>query len=166
MTIPRTRNRVLLGVAAGGLTALLAACGSSGNGGSDTGTTLTPAPAKAGTSATQVTAALTDFHIQLSTQKYRPGAYTFTATNMGHHQHALELVGPGGSDRSKTLDPGQSTALTLTLKSGTYQVFCPIGGHKDLGMDTKITVGGTPAPSSGSSNTTTDPDTTSPGNGY
>lgn len=103
---------------------------------------------------------LTDFHIRLSTQNYRPGQYTFTAENMGHHQHALELVGPGGENRSKTLDPGQSTALTLTLKSGTYQVFCPIGGHRDLGMNTKITVGGAPAPSGGSNTTT------SPGNGY
>ncbi|MEH0416194.1 copper-binding protein [Streptomyces sp. B21-083] len=157
MTIPRIRNRVFLGVAAGGLTALLAACGSSGN--SSTGATTAPTPAKAGTSATQVTAVLTDFHIKLSTQNYRPGRYTFTAENMGHHQHALELVGPGGTNRGKTLDPGQSAALTLTLKSGTYQVFCPIDGHRDLGMNTKIAVGGTPAPSGSSS-------TTSPGNGY
>ncbi|MEW2051695.1 plastocyanin/azurin family copper-binding protein [Streptomyces sp. NPDC005476] len=156
MTDLRTRNRVLLGVAAGGLTALLAACGSSGN---STGSAMTPAPAKAGTSATQVTAVLTDFHIQLSTQRYRPGQYTFTVQNTGHHQHALELEGPGGENRSKTLDPGQSTALTVTLKSGTYQVFCPVDGHRDLGMKTKIAVGVTPAPS-GSSNTT------SPGNGY
>jgi len=124
-----------------------------------TGATTTPAPAKAGTSATKVTALLTDFHIRLSAQKYRPGQYTFTAENMGHHQHALELVGPGGGNRSKTLDPGQSTALMLTLKSGMYQVFCPIGGHRDLGMNTKIAVGGTPA-SSGSGNST------SPGKGY
>ncbi|MDQ0935791.1 plastocyanin/azurin family copper-binding protein [Streptomyces turgidiscabies] len=158
MTNPRTRNRVLLGVAASGLTALLAACGSGGYG-SSTGATTTPAPTKAGTSATRVTAVLTDFHIQLPTHKYRPGQYTFTAENKGQHQHALELVGPGGSNRSKTLNPGQSTALTLTLKSGTYQVFCPIGGHRDLGMNTKIAVGGTPAPS-GSGNTT------SPRNGY
>ncbi|WP_340373912.1 copper-binding protein [Streptomyces sp. SS7] len=158
MTIPHTRDRVLLGVAAGGLTALLAACGGGGSNGSSSGsgTTTAPAPSMAAASGTQVTAKLTDFHIQLSTQKYHPGRYTFTAQNMGHHEHALELDGPGGNNRSKTLEPGQSTTFTVTLKSGSYQVFCPVDGHKDLGMKTHITVGGTPAsPSTSNDNTST-----------
>ncbi|MEU1518517.1 copper-binding protein [Streptomyces sp. NPDC005811] len=154
MTIPHIRNRVLLGVAAGGLTAVLAACGGGGNSSSGSGTTTAPAPSKAAASGTPVTAKLTDFHIQLSTQTYHPGRYTFTAQNMGHHQHALELDGPGGESRSKTLDPGQSTTLTVALKSGSYQVYCPVDGHKDLGMKTHITVAGTPA-STGSTHTST-----------
>lgn len=159
MTIPNTWHRALFGVAAGGLTALLAACGGGGYGNSDSaGDTTTPPPPKSGTSATQVTAALTDFHIKLSTEKFQPGRYTFTATNMGHHEHALEIEGPGGENRSKTMDPGQSTTLAVTLKSGSYEVYCPVDGHKDLGMKTAITVGGTgtPAPSR----------MTSQGNGY
>ncbi|WP_460072589.1 cupredoxin domain-containing protein [Streptomyces sp. YKOK-I1] len=155
MTIPHTRHRVLLGVAAGGLTALLAACGGGGsNSGSGSGATTAPAPSKPAASGTQVTAKLTDFHIQLSTQTFQAGRYTFTAQNMGHHEHALELEGPGGESRSKTLDPGQSTTLTVTLKPGSYQVYCPVDGHKDLGMKTHITVGGTPA-STSDTNTST-----------
>ncbi|WP_037683903.1 plastocyanin/azurin family copper-binding protein [Streptomyces griseus] len=161
MTIPHIRHRLLLGVAAGGLTALLAACGGGGNGGSagsaGSGDTTTPPPPKAGASAAQVTAALTDFHIKLSTEKFQPGRYTFTAKNMGEHEHALEIEGPGGENRSKTLDPGQSTTLTVTLKAGSYEVYCPVDGHKDLGMKTAITVGAAPAQSSNH---------TSSGNGY
>ncbi|GAA4293054.1 hypothetical protein GCM10023086_03530 [Streptomyces venetus] len=156
MTIPHTRQRVLLGVAAGGLTALLAACGGGGNGSSAGGTTTSPPP-KSTTSGTPVTAELTDFHIALSTGKFQPGQYTFTAKNMGQHEHALEIEGPGGENRSKTLDPGQSTTLTVTLKSGSYEVYCPVDGHKDLGMKTSITVGGAPASSGGN---------TSQNNGY
>ncbi|MFG2132989.1 cupredoxin domain-containing protein [Streptomyces sp. NPDC048751] len=156
MTTPHTRRPLLLGVAAGGLIALLAACGGGGNSDSNGGTT-TPPPPKAGTSATQVTAQLTDFHIQLSTQKYQPGRYTFTAENKGKHEHALEVEGPGGENRSKTLQPGQSTTLTVTLKSGSYDVYCPVDGHKDLGMKTKITVGAAPTSSDTS---------TSSNNGY
>lgn len=155
MTIPHTRNRVLLGVAAGGLTAVLAACGGGGNGGgssSDNNSTGN------GTSAgTQVTAELSDFHIKLSTEKFQAGEYTFTAKNTGSHDHALEIEGPGGENRSKTVEPGQSTTLTVTLKSGSYEVYCPVDGHKDLGMKTDITVGGAAAPSDNN---------TSPNNGY
>ncbi|MFI1051828.1 copper-binding protein [Streptomyces griseoruber] len=153
MTIPHTRDRVLLGVAAGGLTALLAACGGGGSNSSGTGATTAPAPSKPATSGTQVTAKLTDFHIQLSAQNFQPGRYTFTAQNMGHHEHALELDGPGGENRSKTLEPGQSATLTVTLKPGSYQVYCPVDGHKDLGMKTHLAVGGTPAPTSSDTST-------------
>jgi uncharacterized cupredoxin-like copper-binding protein len=160
MTIPHTRHRLLLGPAAGGLTALLAACGGGGNSndsGSSTGDATTAPQQKPATSGTQVTAELSDFHIKLSTEKFRPGQYTFTAKNTGKHEHALEVEGPGAENRSKTLEPGQSTTLTVTLKSGSYEVYCPVDGHKDLGMKTDITVGGAPAPSKSD---------TSSGNGY
>ncbi|MET9757797.1 cupredoxin domain-containing protein [Streptomyces sp. NPDC006372] len=147
MTIAHTRRPVLLlGVAAGGLTAVLAACGG-GSYGNSTGSASTAPPPKSAGSGTQVTAQLTDFHIKLSTGTFQPGRYTFTAKNMGQHEHALEIQGPGGENRSKTLDPGQSTTLTVTLKSGSYKVFCPVDGHQDLGMKTSITVGGAPASS-------------------
>ncbi|KUL46980.1 cupredoxin domain-containing protein [Streptomyces regalis] len=154
MTTPHIRRRVLLGVAAGGLTALLAACGGGGNGSSSNDDSTSNSTGK----GTQVTAELSDFRIKLSTEKFQPGQYTFTAKNTGSHDHALEIEGPGGEDRSKTLEPGQSTTLTVTLKSGSYEVYCPVDGHKDRGMETDITVGGAPAPS--------DDNDTSPGNGY
>lgn len=149
MTTPHIRHRLLLGVAAGGLTAVLAACGGGGNGSSSSSNSTS--------TGTPVTAQLSDFHIKLSTEEFRPGPYTFTATNTGSHEHALEIEGPGGENRSKTVEPGQSTTLTVTLKSGSYEVYCPIDGHKDLGMKTHITVGGAPAPSGNN---------TSPGDGY
>ncbi|TXS40505.1 copper-binding protein [Streptomyces sp. uw30] len=157
MTIPHIRHRVLLGVAAGGLTAVLAACGGGGNGSSSSGNSSNSTGTGTGP-GTQVTAEMTDFHIKLSTQKFQPGEYTFTAKNMGGHTHALEIEGPGGENRSKNMEPGQSTTLTVKLKSGSYEVYCPVDGHKDLGMKTEITVGGAPAPSGN--------DNTSPSNGY
>ncbi|MDO0917320.1 copper-binding protein [Streptomyces sp. DT2A-34] len=156
MTTPHIRRRVLLGVAAGGLTALLAACGGGGNGSSSNDDSTSDGTGTG--TGTQVTAELSDFRIKLSTEKFQPGEYTFTAKNTGSHDHALEIEGPGGENRSKTLEPGRSTTLTVTLKSGSYEVYCPVDGHKDLGMKTDITVGGAPAPS--------DNNDTSPGNGY
>lgn len=156
MTITHIRDRLLLGAAAGGVAAVLAACGGGGSG--DGATTASRPPAQAAGSATRVTATLTDFRIQLSTRTFQPGHYSFTAENKGHHDHALELDGPGGESRSKTLHPGGSTTFEVTLKSGAYRVLCPVDGHKDLGMKTDITVAGAPAPAH--------TDTTSPGHGY
>ncbi|MDQ6657996.1 MAG: hypothetical protein M3Z00_07200 [Actinomycetota bacterium] len=28
----------------------------------------------------------------------------------------------------------------MTLQKGTYELYCPVGNHKQMGMDTHITV--------------------------
>ncbi|MFE7514440.1 copper-binding protein [Streptomyces sp. NPDC057540] len=168
MTEPRTR--ALLAVSATALAGLLAACGGGGGGGSSSPAT-TPPPAQKSTApagATRVTADLADFRITLSRQTYAPGTYTFVATNTGHHEHALEVEGQGSENRSSTVSPGRSTTLTVTLKDGKYQIYCPIDGHKDLGMKTQITVAGAPVNTSGTTPTApaSPAPSTSPGNGY
>ncbi|MEV5971092.1 plastocyanin/azurin family copper-binding protein [Streptomyces sp. NPDC051921] len=139
MTNRRTRNRVALGLAAGALTALLAACG---DGGEDGGGATTPPPKPTTAGATQVDADLADFRITLSKQTFEPGAHEFVVKNTGQHEHALEIEGPGGEQKTDPLAPGESATLQVTLKSGTYEIYCPVDGHKDLGMKTEITVGG------------------------
>ncbi|WP_329420111.1 cupredoxin domain-containing protein [Streptomyces sp. NBC_01268] len=160
----RTRGRIALGLSGAALAALLAACGG-GGGGSGSSSTPAPAPAPSSgtsgtTAATQVKADLTDFHITLSQQTFHAGPYTFVAKNDGQHEHALEIEGGGTENRTETLAPGESATLTVTLKSGTYQVYCPVDSHKDLGMKTQITVGGT------GGTTPTTPTTPSDGNGH
>jgi len=59
------------------------------------------------------------------------------------HALALEKAGPGGKDiESGNIQPGASKSLKLKLKPGTYEWYCPIDGHKKLGMVGKITVKG------------------------
>ncbi|HEY6473260.1 MAG TPA: plastocyanin/azurin family copper-binding protein [Acidimicrobiales bacterium] len=100
-------------------------------------------PAGASTKATSVTAVETEFHITLSKKAYAPGRYTFVTENKGHVTHALEITGPGLNDaHTKNLNPGQSAKLTVTFKKGTYDVFCPVPGHKMLGMNVDLRVGG------------------------
>ncbi|HEX2498493.1 MAG TPA: plastocyanin/azurin family copper-binding protein [Actinomycetes bacterium] len=41
-----------------------------------------------------------------------------------------------------TLSPGDSGQLTVDLQAGTYELYCPVGGHRGLGMETEITVAG------------------------
>jgi plastocyanin len=102
----------------------------------------------------------TEYALSLPTTSFAPGSYVFTALNKGRVAHSLQITGSGFSAASRTLDPGQSANLNVTLKEGTYDVFCPIDGHRSLGMNAQITVGGSAA-SAGSSSVTTAAATTS-----
>jgi len=67
--------------------------------------------------------------------------YTFVARNKGQTTHALEITGPGLKNATTaTINPGQSATLTVTFKKGTYDVFCPLPGHKALGMNVNLVV--------------------------
>jgi len=95
----------------------------------------------AATSGSTVNATETEFHIMLSSSTLKAGTYTFAVKNAGSVTHALTINGPGVSNKaSGDIDGGQSTKLTVTLKAGKYDVYCPVGNHKMLGMDTSITV--------------------------
>ena len=108
-----------------------------------TGAVLVAAGAAGASSkATTVTAVETEFHIALSKKTFTPGRYTFFTENKGHVTHALEITGPGlGDPHTKNLEPGQTARLSVTFKKGAYDVFCPVPGHKMLGMNMNVSVG-------------------------
>jgi uncharacterized cupredoxin-like copper-binding protein len=65
------------------------------------------------------------------------------AVNSGHAVHSLEVNGPGvDSRKTPDLQPGQTADLTVTLQKGSYDVFCPVDSHKQLGMNLELQVGG------------------------
>jgi uncharacterized cupredoxin-like copper-binding protein len=98
-------------------------------------------PAGASSRPSKVIAKETDFHIALSKNSFSAGKYTFAAVNKGQVTHSLEITGPGlSSPKTKNIEPGQTTDLTVSLKKGRYDVFCPVPGHKALGMNVNITV--------------------------
>jgi uncharacterized cupredoxin-like copper-binding protein len=118
-------------------------------------TVLTAPAASAATKTTTVKAVETDFHIALSKNTFKAGKYTFVTQNKGQTTHALMISGPGiKMAMTKDLSPGQSAKLTVTLKKGAYDIDCPVPGHKALGMNVNITVGGATASKTTSSKTT------------
>ena len=118
---------------------LLAACG--GGNASQSGQSSSTTGKSTSVAAKTVTVDETEYKISLSQKTFTPGTYTFKIADKGQTTHALEIDGPGVSDRrSDSVSPGGSASLTVTLKKGTYEVYCPIDGHKGLGMETKITV--------------------------
>jgi uncharacterized cupredoxin-like copper-binding protein len=92
----------------------------------------------------------------------KTGVVAFEVANEGEAEHSLEVEGPKGeAELEKNLEPGGSATLEVDLdKPGRYVMYCPVGNHRDLGMEGRVTVG------SGESSTPGgDEDTQSPGGG-
>lgn len=122
---------------------LLAGCGGSDEP-STQPTSSSPATSASGSpsaSGTTVTVTETDFALELSQDTFTPGTYTFVAENAGGTTHALEIEGPGIDEpETDDLAPGDSGQITVDLQAGTYELSCPVGDHKDRGMNVEITV--------------------------
>ena len=95
-----------------------------------------------------VSVKLSEWKVELSQQSITAGTVTFTVTNAGNIPHALEIEGQGMEQETAVIQPGASATLTLTLKPGTYEVYCPVGNdsHKKLGMDTELKVAAATGP--------------------
>jgi plastocyanin len=81
-----------------------------------------------------------DYKIKLPQTTFAAGTHTFDVSNDGKVPHNLTLAGPGGKKATPDIASGKSASLTVKLKAGTYDFFCSIPGHKQLGMDEKVTV--------------------------
>src|SRR3954454_25384406 len=69
------------------------------------------------------------------------GLVTFKLKNKGSTTHAFKLVKSKRKKvRSKDLSPTESTTVKVRLKPGTYKFYCPVDGHRALGMKGKVTV--------------------------
>ena len=123
---------------------LLGACSSTST--SDKTTpSAAPAPTTAASAAsaagTKVDVTEKDFSIALSQTTFAPGTYTFSVKNDGSFPHNLVIEGPGvDKQKSATVPGGNTTSVTVALAAGSYELFCGVPGHKDKGMDMKITV--------------------------
>ena len=103
-------------------------------------TTTTAKPTTTTAAATNVTASEREYKITLSQTTFHPGSYVFKAVNTGTTTHAFVISGPGVNASTNDIDPGGSDTVKVTLQAGTYEIHCPVDGHKSLGMDVHITV--------------------------
>ena len=72
----------------------------------------------------------------------KAGQVTVQVKNDGSTDHALEIEAPGGEVKTPTLAPGKSATLKLDLKAGSYEMYCPIDGHKGKGMKGELVIAG------------------------
>ena len=107
--------------------------------------TAAAAGSGAGATGTAGTVNLTaaDFKFNPSDPTVKAGQVTFSEKNDGQTAHSLEIedVTPGHDQELEgSVAPGQSGTLTVNLKPGKYEFYCPISNHKELGLEGEITV--------------------------
>jgi uncharacterized cupredoxin-like copper-binding protein len=90
--------------------------------------------------AQNVVAKETEFKIALPKIAVHAGQVTFDVQNDGKIPHDLVVQGNGVDAKTPLLNAGQSKTLSVDLKPGTYDLFCSVPGHKEAGMDVKLTV--------------------------
>jgi uncharacterized cupredoxin-like copper-binding protein len=131
-----TLSALMLGLMLG-----LASCGEPGGGLGDgdqvpaDGIPISPAPAQ-----TTTEVGLTEYQIEMPTS-LSAGSQTFSVTNNGTVEHNFEVEGQAIEEKFETnLSPGETQTMQLNLEPGTYEVYCPVGNHRDQGMEIQLSV--------------------------
>jgi plastocyanin len=98
--------------------------------------TAAPPPA-----AQAMTVTATEMAFRLDDADVPAGEYTLTLTNRGRSTHDL-VVEQAGDDvaGTDTINPGESTTLTVTLTPGRYVFYCSVANHRAMGMEVAVTV--------------------------
>ena len=74
--------------------------------------------------------------------KLAAGTYVFHVVNDGQQVHNVVVTGPGvQGETTPNLQPGKEADLRVKLTKGTYDLFCSIDGHRQLGMEARLSVG-------------------------
>ena|SRR2546423_334234 len=55
-------------------------------------------------------------------------------------QHGIGVEGKGVDQDGPVVKPGKTATLTVSLKKGKYEFYCPFDGHKKAGMTGSLTV--------------------------
>jgi plastocyanin len=99
--------------------------------------------------AQAVPVTVSEWKVEIPRDTLRAGPITFRIKNSGTMVHGFHVEGPGVDKDAPQIPVGQSLSLNVTLKPGTYELYCPMAEqtHKKAGMTRKITViGDAPAP--------------------
>jgi uncharacterized cupredoxin-like copper-binding protein len=150
---PTNRFLVVLAV---GVALVAAGCGSSNkkSSASSNTTTTTSTTSAAGASTVALSAdpgggvAFTQ-----TSATAKPGKVTIVMKNPSSSglQHGIAVEGNGVDKDGPIVAPGKASTLTVSLKAGKYEFYCPFDRHKNMGMKGTLTVGSSSTSSSGSS---------------
>jgi uncharacterized cupredoxin-like copper-binding protein len=102
--------------------------------------TTAPTQAKPKPAGQTVQVSESEWKIKLPKTSFAPGTYTFDVSNDGKVEHDLTIEGGGVKKATPNISGGKSAKLTVDLKQGTYDFYCAVAGHKQLGMDEKVTI--------------------------
>jgi uncharacterized cupredoxin-like copper-binding protein len=129
--------------------ALIAGCGSSSSSSSSAPATSSSSASASSTQAAATQSAgklaLTETEFKIapaSPTVSKAGKVTITVKNSGKITHALAVQTPSGLVNTGPIAPGATATLTVdAAKAGKYTFFCPLGNHRQLGMQGTLVVG-------------------------
>ena len=105
-----------------------------------------------------------EYRISLSRTSLPAGAVHLVVHNAGRIAHRLSITGPGlRVATTPTIRPGGTRTLTVTLRGGSFRLWCPLGNHAAAGMKAALRVHGAAV---GPIGTSTDTSTVPGGGGY
>ena len=84
-----------------------------------------------------------EYRITLPPLDLHAGAMRFEIRNTGKLRHDFAIAGNGVKARTPVIRPGRTAVLNVTLKQGSYMVWCPLPGHAAKGMKATLIVGAT-----------------------
>jgi plastocyanin len=70
----------------------------------------------------------------------KAGKLTIVMDNPSDLPHAVEIEGNGVEVAGDTVMKGGVSEASADLKPGEYEFYCPVGNHKDAGMEGTLTV--------------------------
>jgi plastocyanin len=68
------------------------------------------------------------------------GQVTIEFANASQVPHAVEIEGNGVEEETETVTGKDAAPLTVDLKAGEYEFYCPVGNHRAEGMEGTLTV--------------------------
>jgi plastocyanin len=125
---------------------VLAACGEdreagTGTGGTGTGTGTTGEAT--GPAVARVEVEETEYRLNPANPRIdEAGTIDFAIRNAGQVEHALEVETQSGEVETENIAPGGTATLKADLEPGAYVWYCPVGDHRERGMEGRITVAG------------------------
>jgi plastocyanin len=70
----------------------------------------------------------------------KAGKVTVDFANPSSVPHAVEIEGNGVEEETETVTGSDAPPITVDLKPGTYEYYCPVDGHEAAGMKGTLTV--------------------------
>jgi plastocyanin len=68
------------------------------------------------------------------------GTISVEFANDSQVPHAAEIEGNGVEEETETVTGRDAPPLTVELPAGTYTIYCPVGNHREAGMEATLTV--------------------------
>jgi uncharacterized cupredoxin-like copper-binding protein len=148
------KRTLVLPLAAASAALAFAGCGSSDNKSDSSTAASTPPPTQTQTSTTPAPSGgsgaggnlklSADPSGQLKFDKSsltgKAGKVTLVMDNPSSVPHAVAVEGKGVDKDGNTVGKGGVSKVTVDLKPGKYEFYCPVDGHKDAGMKGTLTI--------------------------